>query len=270
MVFLGPEQLLPTQFRYFWRLSHPPSARRERFSCKLVEMTADAFAVPAPGWERFTLDGPSADRLPDDIVFGAGIPGESELRLIGDLDGRRVLELGCGAGHNAVRMALAGAKVIAVDTSAEQLALAHKAAERAGAKIELHHGELHELAWLRADGIDVALSAYGLATVGDLARVLRQIHRVLRQEAPLILSLPHPALEMVHASASEPLRIRRSWFDQPRSIAEVFTSLTRNNYRVDVMAEPRAEMGRPPASAWADVLQYVPPTMIMRGRKQGL
>jgi hypothetical protein len=75
---------------------------------------------------------------------------------------------------------------------------------------------------------------------------------------------------MVHPSAAEPLRIRRSWFDQRHSIAEVFTAMTRNNYRVDVMAEPPAEMGRPPATSWADVLRYVPPTMILRGRKQGL
>lgn len=233
-------------------------------------MTDDAFAVPAPTWERFTLDGPAADALPDDIVFGSGIPGESELRLIGDLEGRRVLELGCGAGHNAVRMALAGAKVIAVDGSAEQIARARAAAEAAEVKVELHQGEIADLAFLRADGIDLALSAYGFAGVTDLPRVVRQVHRVLRQEAPLIISLPHPAIEMVHPSAAEPLRIRRSWFDQRHSIADVFTILTRNNYRVDVMAEPMAEMGRPPASSWADALRYVPPTMIMRGRKQGL
>ena len=233
-------------------------------------MTEDAFAVPAPAWERFTLNSPAADSLPDDIVFGSGIPGESELRLIGDLDGRRVLELGCGAGHNAIRMARAGAKVIAVDASAEQIARARVAAEAAEVKIELHQGEVADLAFLRADGIDIALSAYGFAAVPDLARVVRQVHRVLRQEAPLIISLPHPAIEMVHPSAAEPLRIRRSWFDQPRSIAEVFTTLTRNNYRVDVMAEPMADMSRPPATSWADVLRYVPPTMILRGRKQGL
>ena len=80
-------------------------------------------------------------------------------------------------------------------------------------KVELHHGDLHELAWLRADGIDMALSAYGLASVTDLPRVLRQVHRVLRQEAPLVLSLPHPAIEMVAAGAADPLRIRRTWFD---------------------------------------------------------
>lgn len=233
-------------------------------------MTDDAFAMPTPAWERFTLNSPAANDLPDDIVFGTGIPGESELRLIGDLDGRRVLELGCGAGHNAIRMALAGAKVIAVDPSPEQIARARAAAEAAEVKVELHQGEIADLAFLRADGIDLALSAYGFAEVADLPRVVRQVHRVLRQEAPLVISLPHPAIEMVHPSAAEPLRIRRSWFDQRHSVAEVFTVLTRNNYRVDVMAEPMAEMGRPPASSWADVLRYVPPTLIMRGRKQGL
>ncbi len=234
-------------------------------------MTSDhALANPAPTWERFTLSDPGARSLPDDIVFGGAIPGESELHLIGDLEGRRVLELGCGAGHNAVRMALAGAKVIAVDPDGDQVALARAEAERCEVKVELHTGELADLAFLRADGIDVVLSAYGLLGVDDLPRLIRQVHRVLRQEAPLIVSLPHPALEMVHPSAAEPLRIRRSWFDQPHSIAGFFTLLNRNNYRVDVMAEPAAELGRPPASAWADLLRYVPPTMIMRARKQGL
>ena len=135
-------------------------------------MSDDAFAVPAPTWERFTLSAPAADALPDDIVYGSGIPGESELRLLGDLEGRRVLELGCGAGHNAIRMALAGAKVIAVDGSADQIARARAAADAAEVKIELHQGDVHELAWLRADGIDVALSAYGLTAVPDLPGVL--------------------------------------------------------------------------------------------------
>lgn len=233
-------------------------------------MSSDAYAMPTPNWEGFTLQSPGADNLPDDIVFGAGIPGESELRLIGDLAGRRVLDLGCGAGHNSVRMAQAGAKVIAVDESQEQLQLARERADAADVKIETHHGQLHELAWLRADGIDLAVSAYGLAKVDDLARVLRQVHRVLRQEAPLVISMAHPAFAMVHASAADPVRIRHSWFDQPHSITEVFTTMTRNNYRVDVMAEPRARREIPPASAWADVLQFVPPTLIMRGRKQGL
>jgi SAM-dependent methyltransferase len=233
-------------------------------------MVNEESVMPATGWKPFTLDDPDAQELGDDIVFGAAIPGEAELRLIGDLEGRRVLELGCGAGHNAVRMAQRGAKVIAVDPSAEQIARARDAADAAEVKIELHTGELADLAFLRAEGVDVALSAYGFVGVGDVARLIRQVHRVLKQEAPLIISLPHPALRLIHPAAAQPLHIRRSWFEASPTVAELFTMLSRNNYRVDVMAEPAASIDHPPRSGWADVLRYVPPTMILRARKQGM
>jgi hypothetical protein len=89
---------------------------------------------------------------------------------------------------------------------------------------------------------------------------------------------------MVAAGAADPLRIRRTWFDHsprpwtaqgangtdhPRTIAEVFTALTRNNYRVDTIAEPEASHDRGPASSFADVMRWIPPTVIIRGRKQG-
>ncbi len=44
---------------------------------------------------------------------------------------------------------------------------------------------------------------------------------------------------------------------------------TRNNYRVDTIAEPEASHDRGPASSFADVMRWIPPTVIIRGRKQG-
>ncbi|MBS1848526.1 MAG: class I SAM-dependent methyltransferase [Actinobacteria bacterium] len=233
-------------------------------------MTGTEPAAPQPGWRPFTLTDPHALGLPDDIVYGATIPGESELRLIGDLEGRRILELGCGAGHNAIRMAMRGARVIAVDPDAEQIDRARAAADAAEVKVELHAGELADLAFLRADGIDVVLSAYGLVGVDDVPRLIRQVHRVLKQEAPLIISLPHPALRMIDPIIGGSLQIRRSWFDQSPTVAELFTMLSRNNYRVDVLAEPAAEPDLAASSGWTDALRAVPPTIIIRARKQGL
>ncbi len=247
--------------------------------------TNDVLAMPSPAWARFTLATPEADDLPDDVVYGSAIPGESDLKLIGDVEGKRILELGCGAGHNAIRLALAGAKVIAIEPDPVQVAHARDAAERADVKVELHHAELHELAFLRGEGIDAAISAYAMAGVPDFARVLRQVHRVLRQEAPLVISLPHPAFEVVLAPAPDPLRIRRSWFadeprqwragnatgvDYPRTLSNVFATLTRNNYRVDTVLEPPAEQRRAAGARWADVLRWLPPTLILRSRKQGI
>lgn len=231
-------------------------------------MTSGEPSPAGTGWRPFTLDRPAAADLPDDIVFGPAIPGESRLRLLGDLQGRRVLELGCGAGHNAVRMAARGARVIAVDPDAEQIALARRAAEEAEVRVELHTGGLADLAFLRSETIDLALSAYGFTGTDDVARLVRQVHRVLAQDAPLVVSLPHPALGMIDPGSADPLRIGRSWFDQSPTVAELFTLLTRNNYRVDVLAEPRA--GKEHDAGWADVLVQVPPTMILRARKEGI
>lgn len=218
----------------------------------------------------FSLAEADARNLADDICYGASIPNESELHLIGDLEGRRVLDLGCGAGHNAIRMALAGARVIAVDPDAANLRVARFAADAAEVTVEWHHGALADLAFLRADTVDVVLSAYGFVDVEDVSRLIRQIHRVLKEKSPLILSLPHPALGLVHPGLSDSLQIRGTWFDTFPTMAELFTLLTRNNYRVDVMVEPVASPDRPPAEGWNQLFRHVPPTMIVRARKQGL
>ena len=49
------------------------------------------------------------------------------IRLLGPVRGKRVLELGCGAGDTAVRFAQQGATVIGVDSSAEHIASARTA-----------------------------------------------------------------------------------------------------------------------------------------------
>src|SRR5206468_18338 len=82
---------------------------------------------------------------------------------------------------------------IGLDFSAEQLAAGKRLAEREKVKVEMHLGDLAELVFLRADSIDVVLSSYALGLVEDLNRVFRQVHRVLKQGAPLVFSMPHPA-----------------------------------------------------------------------------
>ena len=73
-----------------------------------------------------------------------------------------MLDLGCGAGHNAIALARQGAKVIGVDESSDQVAEARAACEREEVQVELHHAPLAELAFVRADTIDAVVSVYGL------------------------------------------------------------------------------------------------------------
>lgn len=216
--------------------------------------------------------------------YGPDIPTEAELRLLGDLSGRRVLELGCGAEPSAIAFAKQGAATIAVDPSAEQLARARRRCEREGARVELHNSDLADLAFVRAESIDVVFSALAFSTVGDLNRLFRQIHRVLKANGTLTFSIRHPAVQLVDPDGDQPLVVRRSYFDRAvrpaaddggevehhYTFADLFTGLTRARCRVDAVLEPEPTPGAPRSPHWREVYRHVPSTLILRARKDGL
>ena len=242
-------------------------------------------AVPADaGWHRYTPAAPSTGDTGSVVVYGTELPTEADLKLLGTLEGARILDLGCGTGRNAVALAQAGAKVLAVDPSTELLAAARERAEAAEVRIELHQAELAELAFLRSDSIDAAISVMTLNTADDLARVFRQVHRVLKPEAPLVCSVPHPAFSMLDPTGPDPLRIvhayddsaTRTWeldgaavVDRPRTFADLFTTFHRSNFRIDQVIEPTASGPAGRDATYADVMRTVPATLLLRARKQG-
>jgi len=166
-------------------------------------------------------------------------------RLLGPLTGRRILDLGCAGGKASVEFARGGATVLAVDSSSEAVE-----ATRA----------LAELAFLRADSIDAAYSDGSFAEVPNLARVFRQVHRVLRPGSPLVMLMPHPFSALTTlASDSTP-----SFDDVVRptilSFTEVFTELIRAGFRVDTLLEPEL-----PATDGRDL-----GCVVLRARKEGV
>jgi SAM-dependent methyltransferase len=231
-------------------------------------------------WDRVAARRGDAS-LPDTIRFGADLPTEADLRLCGALKGKRVLDIGCGAGANAVAIAGQGAHVIAIDASSAQLALGRKLAADAEVKVEWHEGDAADLAYLRADSIDLALAAGVIHEIEDLDRLLRQVHRVLRPGAPFLFTHDHPmrlALGRDDASDAGPLEVRRSYFDDrpvattrdgekvqvfPRTVADVFSALHRAGYRVDVLLEPDTVRSPGPGPA-------VPTAVLWRARKEGV
>ncbi len=234
-------------------------------------------------WTPFSVAAPAGADLPDDVVtYGPDIPAEPSLRLLGDLSGKRVLDLGCGAGSNAITMARSGARVIAVDEDAEQVGAARRAIDAADVKVELHQTSLAELAFLRADTIDAVVSVHSLVHVADVGRVFRQIHRVLRQEHSFVLAVPHPTFALLDPDGPDPLQVRRSAFDEEpfahddprhgtrvRSVGTLFTELGRAGFRVDQVLEP-APVGAGGGQHWTPSMAKVPATLILRARKEGI
>jgi SAM-dependent methyltransferase len=239
----------------------------------------------AAAWDRHSAGYQEGARLSTDVAhYGPDIGTEADYRLLGDLKGKRVLELGCGGAQCSIAFAKQGATAIGVDFSAEQLAFARRLCDREEVRIELHLSDLADLAFLRADTIDLVFSAYAFGYVEDLNRVFRQVHRVLKVGAPLVFSLPHPAYDMLDDDSAEPLLVRRSYFDRSpidyeyngigftdyhHTIADLYMSLVRASYRVDLMMEPEPIAAGPRSPFWRTPFTSVPRTLIVRARKEG-
>ncbi|GFJ76778.1 hypothetical protein Phou_009580 [Phytohabitans houttuyneae] len=85
---------------------------------------------------------------------------EADARLLGDVAGRRVLEVGCGAASAARWLAKEGADTVAMDLSAGMLRHAVAAAEASGVRVPLLQAD--GLALPFRDGVfDVACTAFG-------------------------------------------------------------------------------------------------------------
>jgi SAM-dependent methyltransferase len=195
---------------------------------------------------------------------------ERELRLLGDLRGKRVLDLGCGNGSAGITFAQQGAIVIAIDGSDAHLARARERSEREEVKVEWRKGDLADLAFLRAESIDAAFSGFAVAEVEDAARLFRQVQRVLKPNGPFVFSYEHPMAMCIGPAGT----VDRSYFEPgpidvdrdgeavrvfARGIGEVFTDLGRAGFRVDTVLEPGSDV--PGAQ--------VPSTIVWRARKEG-
>lgn len=204
---------------------------------------------------------------PGGLRYGEGGPTESDLRLIGEVGGKRVLSLGCEDANAAAELARAGAHVIATDHRSEVLAQSRKTSERKEIKVEWHQAEPADLAFLRAESIDLVCSVDALGSVEDLSRVFRQVHRVLGPGGHLVFSHDHP---VALCTGEGPSRAQ-SYFQwtpvddegsagEPRyvhPVGKVFTDLARAGFRVDAIVEPQPSRGP------------FPQTIVWRAKKEG-
>jgi SAM-dependent methyltransferase len=117
---------------------------------------------------------------------------EADAGLLGDVAGRRVLEVGCGAAMCARWLRNQGAAVVAVDLAAGMLAFAAEAAVRTGLTVPLAQADAQRLPFARAS-FDLACSAYGAVPfVADSAAVMREVARVLRPGGRWVFATTHP------------------------------------------------------------------------------
>lgn len=120
------------------------------------------------------------------------------LRYMGAVRGLRILDLGCGEGGYARRLAAAGALVTAVDCSEAAIGYAQEQARREGLTIAHYQRNSNDLFGVPDGSFDAVLCSMMLMDCEDLDGTLREVVRVLTPGGRLFVSMLHPCFDGNH------------------------------------------------------------------------
>lgn len=146
--------------------------------------------------------------------------------LLGDVDGQRVLDLGCGAAQCARWLRSQGAQAIGLDLSMRQLQHARRIDDALSGFVPVACGSATRLPF-SDEAFDMACSAFGaLPFLVDAAAALSEVARVVRPGGGFVFSVVHPTRRMFPDDPTDAgLTVTRSYFDR-RAYVELDAELS--------------------------------------------
>jgi len=238
-------------------------------------------------WNRVSADYQVDHRteLEGDVCWGGSMPPESELSVLGDVEGKDVLELACGGGQSAVYLGRRGARVVAVDYSHKQLEYAAAYARNEGIDVRFIETSVEDLSMLTDGGFDIAFSAFAFGFVERVDRAFREAWRVLRPGGLFAFSWFSPAYECVELADDGRLLLTMNYFDRTprvdteepwgtevdfhRTYGDWHLALTDAGFVVTDVLEPEP---LPRENVWSEShplakIRVIPGTTIWRARR---
>jgi SAM-dependent methyltransferase len=140
------------------------------------------------------------DAQAEDGFYNAHYDRPAVLDLCGEVDGLRLVDIGCGSGFYLAELISRGARVVGVDGSAQQLT---RARARVGPDIELVEHDLERpLTMLDDASFDGAVMPLVYHHIDNRGGLLAEVRRVLRPGGWLVLSTSHPTSDWLQAGGS--------------------------------------------------------------------
>ena len=209
---------------------------------------------------------------------------ESDLDVLGDVVGRDVLEYGCGGALWSIALAARGARVTALDNSAQQLAYARAAVDAAGAEVRLVHAPGEETPFADAS-FDIVFCDHGAMSFASPDRTIPEVARILRPGGIFAFNVEHPlhAVSWDDAAGGPSRAFHHPYFDLDRiddpldrsvnfsrPISGYVRLLLAHGFALERLIEPRPEPGAHTtyagyaAEEWA---RDYPAELILRARR---
>jgi len=190
-------------------------------------------------------------------VWGTWSIPESELGVLGDVAGKDVLELGCGAAQWSILLAKGGARVVGLDNSARQLDHARRLMADAGVDFPLVHSPAESTPF-ENERFDIVFCDHGALSWADPLVVVPEAARLLRPGGLLAFDVTTPFAWVCWSEASDDLepRLHQPYFGMHREhtsegnvqfnlpYGEWIRLFRRNGLVIEALVEPR-----PPAKA---------------------
>ncbi len=186
---------------------------------------------------------------------------EADAGLLGDVLGRRVLEVGAGAAQCSRWLTGRGALVVATDVSGGMLAQGRGIDGELGTRVPMVQADARRLPFADAS-FDVAFTAFGaIPFVPDAERVHAEVARVLRPGGRWVFAVTHPLRWAFPDDPSERgLSATRSYFDRRayvetddagrlvyaehhRTLGDHVGELTSAGFRLERLVEPEWPVG---------------------------
>lgn len=171
------------------------------------------------------------------------------LKLLGEVNGKHILDAACGPGKYAEILMNRGASVTGFDLSPKMVALAKERNANSGEFFEHNLSEPFNM--IDNGSFDIVLCALAMHYVKDWNPVLQEFHRVLRNKGTVVISVEHPFFEYTYFKSKryfevEPVKAIWSGFggrvvvnSYRRPLTGVISPFVENGFVIDTLVEPK-------------------------------
>ena len=147
--------------------------------------------MPAPDPTQYDAFAGEYEEHAATAPYNALYDRPATLDLIGEVEGKRVLDAGCGPGFYVAELLQRGAEVLGCDASPRMVELARA---KVGVRADLRVHSLGDpFDWAPDGSIDIVVSALVHHYINDRRGFLKEVYRMLRPDGVLVLSTHHPA-----------------------------------------------------------------------------